>query len=203
GGEFGVDLVERHGRGVDEARVLGAPGEQIGRHDRAGIEAHGTAREDLLAAHGDEIGGARPGADEVHGHGAPPLSASAQVAGPTAVRGATRRAAGPPAANAAASATDGTPISATPRSEAVTARSPAASRSACGTSTSGTPRLVAAAAIPGSPPFTAGAAMIASALCCSPARDSAASIAAPISSAEAPLRQPMPATIMASSSTIG
>src|SRR5262249_45748442 len=82
---------------------------------------------------------------------ASPVSASAQVAGPTAMRGAISRAAGPPAARAAASATDGTPASAITRSERVAARIPAAARLPCGIKTRGTPIADAAAAIPGSP----------------------------------------------------
>ncbi len=91
-----------------------APGgqcvEQLARHDRAGIKADRTARDQIAAAHGDEVGGARSGADEMHGHGAAPEVASAQVAAPTTSRGPSRRAGGPAAASAAASATDGTPM---------------------------------------------------------------------------------------------
>ena len=49
------------------------------------------------------------------------MVASAQVAGPTATRGAIRRAPGPAAASAAASDTDGTPVMASTRSERVLA----------------------------------------------------------------------------------
>src|SRR5262249_52540844 len=140
GDVFGLDLIERHGCGVDEPRVFATPGEHVARHDRPGVETHGAARQEIAPAHGDEVGRARTGADETPGHGRVSLRASAQVAGPTAVRGATSRPAGPAAARAAASAADGTPMSETTRSDRVMVRAPAASRSACGTSTSGTPR---------------------------------------------------------------
>ena len=153
GDELRLDLVERHRRGVDDPRAGRAIGQQLLRHERAGVEADRAARDQIAAAHGDEVGRARPRADEMHGHGASPVIASAQVAGPTATRGASSRAPGPPAASAAASETDGTPVSASTRSDRVTARAPAASKSACGTTTSFTPRSDAAAAMPGSPPF--------------------------------------------------
>ena len=52
--------------------TIRAPGGQWSskraRDERAGIEADGRARDEIAPAHGDEIGSARPGADEVHGH---------------------------------------------------------------------------------------------------------------------------------------
>ena len=75
-----LDLVERHRRGVDDARARRAMGEQFLRHDRAGIETDRAARDEVAPAHRDQIGCARPGADEMYGHGASPLAASAQVA---------------------------------------------------------------------------------------------------------------------------
>src|SRR5262245_24503185 len=110
--EFGLDRIERERRGVDDARGLRTIGKQLPWHDRAGIEADLAARDQLAPAHGDEVGGARPRADEMHGHGASPLKTSAQVTGPTAMRGRMSVDLGPPAASAAASATDGTPLSA-------------------------------------------------------------------------------------------
>ena len=59
-------------RGVDDARVRRTKLKQFARHERAGIEADRTARDQVAAAHGDEVGGARPGADEMHGHDAAP-----------------------------------------------------------------------------------------------------------------------------------
>ena len=85
--ELGLDLVERHRRGVDDARARRAMRQQLRRHDRAGIEADRAARDQVASAQGDEVGGARPGADEMHGHGVASSLASAQVTGPTTMRG--------------------------------------------------------------------------------------------------------------------
>jgi hypothetical protein len=57
---FGLDLVERHRRGVDKTGILRAPVEHLARHDRAGIEADRAAREQIAPAHGDEIGAPGP-----------------------------------------------------------------------------------------------------------------------------------------------
>ena len=75
--------------------------------------------------------------------------ASAQVTGPTTMRGRMSRAFGPPAASAAASATDGTPASASTRLDHVAPRAEAISSASCSTKTSLSPRAAAAAAIPG------------------------------------------------------
>ena len=122
GRELGIDLVERQRRRINDARACRAIGEQRGRHDRAGIEADRTARDEVAAAHGDQIRRARPGADEMHGHDAlvAAMAASAQVAVPTDDDAVPIRSrVGPAAASAAASATEGTPISASERSELV------------------------------------------------------------------------------------
>ncbi len=121
----------------------GQYGQKLARHDRAGIEADGTARDEIAAAQRDEVWSARPRADEMHRHGAS-VSASAQVTGPTEIRGRMSLAFGPPAARAAASATEGTPTSAFTRGDEDCARLPAASRSLGATRTSGTPRARAA-----------------------------------------------------------
>ncbi len=67
--ELRFDLVEIHRRGVDDARTGRRERDELRRHDRSGIEADRAARDEVAAAHGDEIGRARAGADEVHGHG--------------------------------------------------------------------------------------------------------------------------------------
>src|SRR5262245_66219112 len=108
-------------------------GQQNARNNGACVEADGAPREEIAAVHGDEVGGTRPRAYEMHGHGADPVSASAHVACPTAMRGSSSFASGPPAARAAASATDGTPLTARARSERVSQRAAAASRSRGGT----------------------------------------------------------------------
>src|SRR5580658_11356687 len=97
-------------------------GEQFARHDGAGIEANRTARDQIAAAYRDQVGRARPGADEMHRHGAAPEAATAQVAEPMTSRGPRRRAAGPAAARAAASATECTPVSASTRPDRVSVR---------------------------------------------------------------------------------
>ena len=69
GHELGHDLIEAHGRGVDDARARGTEGEHVRLHERAGIEADRAAREEVAAAQREEVGGAGAGADEMHGHG--------------------------------------------------------------------------------------------------------------------------------------
>jgi hypothetical protein len=66
---FRFDLIERQRRGIDETRIWSAPGQHFGRNDRAGIEADRAFGEQVAATHGDEVGGARAGADEVDRHG--------------------------------------------------------------------------------------------------------------------------------------
>ena len=103
------------------------------------------------------------------------------------------RAFGPPAASAAASATDGTPASAITRADQVAPRAPASRDRAA-------PRRPARGHGPQRrrqfPPRRSCAADVAIDRCAPagrPARSSAVSIAASISAADAPLRQPIPA----------
>ena len=73
---LGDDLVEGHRRGVDDAgagRAMRRAGRRAPASRRRGRRA--TARDEVAAAQGDEIGRAGAGADEMHGHAA---SATAQ-----------------------------------------------------------------------------------------------------------------------------
>ena len=101
-------------------------------------------------------------------------------------------------ASAAASATEGTPASASTRSDQVAPRALAISISAGATKTSGTPRADAASTIPCSLRLASAVAIKSMRARGRPARSSAAPIAASMSAAGTPLRQPMPATITAS-----
>src|SRR5262249_34558940 len=118
------DLVQRQGRGVDDARARGAVLEQFLRHQRAGIEADRTATDQVAPAHGYQIDGARPGADEMHSHRPSPL-AMAQVARSVAMRSPSSCALRPAATSAEASAIDGTPFASSTRLEGVRSRSAA------------------------------------------------------------------------------
>src|SRR4051794_28869752 len=93
--ELRLDLIERHRRGVHNPGADGAMRQQFRRHDRAGIEADWTARQQIAPAHGYQISSPRTGANEINRHGEGSEAASAQVTGPTAVRGAISRAEGP------------------------------------------------------------------------------------------------------------
>ena len=74
-GHQGGDLVEVHGRGVAHQRALRRGGDHLRRHERSGVEAHRAALDQAQPAHGNEVGRARAGADEVNGHAASfPLS---------------------------------------------------------------------------------------------------------------------------------
>src|ERR1700687_2514255 len=106
--EFGGDGIEVERRGVDHARAGRAECHDLARHQRAREQAHRTARHQILAAHGDQIGRAGPGADEVDGHGTgSSMKAAAAVARRSAetMRATTRNAPAPAAASAAASQT--------------------------------------------------------------------------------------------------
>src|SRR6516164_2849164 len=197
GDKLGLDLIERQRRSVDDARILRAELHEIPRHDRAGIEADRATRDQLAPTHSDEVGCAGAGADEMYGHCAAPELASAQVAAPTTRRDAIRRDDGPAAASAAASASDGTPMSASTRSDRVVTRVPAALSSASGTNMMPTPNVDAAVAIPASASLAVLVAIAFSSAALTPARASAARIAASISAAAAPRLQPIPAKIMA------
>src|SRR5262249_24173105 len=127
---FGVDVVERQRRGVDQSSPGRTISQQLRRDDRTGIETDRALPEKLASTDRNKVRGARTGADEMDADDRSSLTASAQVAGPIAIRGTISRAVGPPPASAAASATEGIPISARTRSERVSARAPAALRSA-------------------------------------------------------------------------
>src|SRR5271166_197690 len=212
GHKLGLDLVERQRRRIDDARPGRTVGEQRAWHYRAGIEANRTARDEIAAAHRDQVHRARPGADEMHGHGTIPgavlgaasciEAASAHVAVPTTSRDAIRFAAGPAAASAAASATDGTPMSASERSDLVAVRPLAALRSVSDTTITATPSFSAAPRIPASPLFASMVAITSSASAVILARASAARMAASISGADVPRLQPTPAAIMVLSKPI-
>src|SRR5215468_5505695 len=191
-----LDFVKGQRRRIDDAGIGGTMREQLTGHDRAGIEADRTARDQVASAHRNEVRRTRPCADEMYHHGVSPVSASAQVAEPTAIRGAISLATGPPAARAAASATDGTPASATTRSDRVLTRAQAATRSPCDINASRTPIATAASAMPGSWHLAADVAIRQSSDAATPARANASMIAASISAARTPFRHPIPATIM-------
>src|SRR5262252_1138713 len=192
-----LDFIERQRCGVDNAGIARTLRKQFAWHDRAGIEADRTARDQVPPAHRDEVRRTRPRSDEMHRHGGgASVSASAQVTGPTAMRAAMRRAVGPAAARAAASATDGTPASAITRSDLVIAPALAAARWPCDIRTRGAPIADAAAAIPGSSRLASDVAIRRSSDIVWPTRANAVLIAASISTALVPLRHPTPATIM-------
>ena len=81
------DRVEIERRGVDDPRARRAMIEQRRGHERAGVEADRAAGDEIAPAHGDEIGRAGPGADEVHRHRRSEERATAQVAPSAASRG--------------------------------------------------------------------------------------------------------------------
>ena len=58
GNEFGGDGVEIERRGVDHARAWRTQRDDLTRHQRSRIEAYRTARHQVLATHGDQIGSA-------------------------------------------------------------------------------------------------------------------------------------------------
>ena len=113
--EFGLDLVERQRRGVDDARARRAMRSSSARHDRAGIEADRAARDQVAPA--QVMRSAAPGPAPMKCTVmASPRLASAQVTAPTTMRGRMSRARRPcRRPSAAASATDGTPASASTR----------------------------------------------------------------------------------------
>src|SRR5262245_64035895 len=100
---FGFDVVERQRRGVDQSSPGRTISQQLRRHDGAGIETDRAAPEQVASPDRNKVGGARTGADEMDAHDRSSLTASAQVAGPIAIRGTISRAVGPPPASAAAS----------------------------------------------------------------------------------------------------
>ncbi len=66
--ELAGDGVEVQPRGVDQERVRPGAGQDLGRHQAAGVEHHGRGGEYALGAHGQQIRGTGPGAHEPHGH---------------------------------------------------------------------------------------------------------------------------------------
>ncbi len=66
--QLGDDLVEREGLRVDDAGVRRGVGEDLRRHERARVEADRRACDEALGAQREQVGGAGPGADEVHRH---------------------------------------------------------------------------------------------------------------------------------------
>ena len=64
------DLVEGHGGRVHHQGVGPGEAHHLRRHQRAGIEHHRAARDQVAAPQGDQIGRPRPGADEIDRHAA-------------------------------------------------------------------------------------------------------------------------------------
>src|SRR5688500_11888022 len=116
---FGGDGVEVERRRVDDPRAGRAPGQDLRRHDGAGIKADRAALDERTAANGDEVGGAGACSDEMDSHELASERARAQVAEPDAMRSRMSCACGPTAASAAASATDPTPCAAMERVDCV------------------------------------------------------------------------------------
>ena len=83
------DIVERQRRRVDDARVRRTMRQHAGRHQRAGVKAHRTSRDEIAPAQSEQIGGAGTGADEMHGH---ELSSSPRFARAHAAKASSRAA---------------------------------------------------------------------------------------------------------------
>ncbi len=185
GQELRLDRIEVERGGVDQPRAGRAMRQQVGRHDRPGVEADRAGGEQPGAAQRDEVGRPRPGADEMDRHAG--RSASAQVAHPSPIRGQGQ----PPAACQRRCLRHGGDAG-HPRPPPATAWGKAAARPRAprlATNCSGTPSRRAASASPASSRFQAGAASAsAPPACCT---------SATIASAGQPRRQPMPATITA------
>ncbi len=142
------DLVERHRRGIDDARVGRAMVKQRRGHQRTGVETDRTARDQVAAAHGDEVRRPRPGADEMHRH-RPSPTARAQVVRAAAMRGPSKRLLRPAATSAAASAIDGSPVASSTRADRVRSLSDTSCKSAAPQATNATDRRRAASWKPG------------------------------------------------------
>src|SRR5262245_60685899 len=119
---FQFDLVERHGRSVHQPRARRAILQKILGHDRARIEADWASREQIAAAHGNEVGRTGACTDEMHRHLSSPPTAIAHATGPTTILGPSRTESLPAAASAAASQTELTPVSSRALSERLTVR---------------------------------------------------------------------------------
>src|ERR1700730_11455537 len=149
--KFAADLIEAHRRRIDDAGALGTMFEERPGHERACKETNGRTGDQVAPAQGDEIGGARPRADEVNGHRSLLIvPAIAQLAPPSLTRARSRKEDGPAPASAAASAIDGSPNIAITLGEFVTARKEACRKTPASRKTSGRPRAFAALARPAS-----------------------------------------------------
>ena len=67
-GDFGDDLVEGQGRGVDDPRPFRGGGDDRSRHQRTGIETDRATLDQPQPPQRDQIGRARSRADEMHRH---------------------------------------------------------------------------------------------------------------------------------------
>ena len=65
---FAGTVVKVETRGVDEPRAGRAVLEDLRRHQRTGVQAHGTRLDEAEGTHGDEVGRAGASSDEVDGH---------------------------------------------------------------------------------------------------------------------------------------
>src|ERR1700730_6444952 len=188
--KLAADLVEAHRSRIDDAGALGTMFEQRRGHERAGEEANGRAGDQIAPAQCNKIGGARPRADEVNGHGSF-LPAIAQLAPPSLMRATSRTEDGPAPASAAASAIDGSPNIAITLGEFVAARKEACRKTWPSRKTSGRPSAFAALARPASFLLASCVKRAAGA----PAQDAVAmarSTSATIASLEQPFLQPIP-----------
>src|SRR5258708_40156032 len=95
------DLVERHWRGVDDARAGRAMRENFLWYQRTGVETDRTGRNQIAPAQREQIGRARAGADEMHGHSPSPSAiAAVAVLSPEVLPSLKKSAPRPPAARA-------------------------------------------------------------------------------------------------------
>jgi hypothetical protein len=199
--ELGFDLIQGHGRSVDDPRCLWTVRQQFLRDHRAGVQADRAAGQQVPATDSDQIGGAGSGAYEVDGHDVV-VSARAQVTGPATTRGCSSRGFVPfvvAPANAAASATESTFMAAMECVERVTVAGLAASNASWEIANNGTPQAAAVACMPGSLVFAAGVAIAVTFArphaVVNANSAMAASIAASTCAALTPARHPIPATI--------
>src|SRR5262249_61302218 len=91
-------VVEGRRRGVDQSSPGRTISQQVRRDDRAGIETNRASPQQVAATDRNKVGGAWAGADEVHFHDRSSLTASAQVALPTAIPALTSPPPTPPPA---------------------------------------------------------------------------------------------------------
>jgi len=69
GGELGFDLVQAHGRGIDHASLRRRELDDGARNERACVQTYRTARDQVSAAHSDQVWSAGTCADKVNRHG--------------------------------------------------------------------------------------------------------------------------------------